>query len=331
MFGALTAVVVALIIGSPASLDAQQREKVATIASYSIFQSAMILSGFMPDDLTVPIVMAGSLLQTAPLWSASVPEGALYSALTAASFGGFFLAPKDSVVRDSLGNAGIKTALWSNYRTYAAYREKADPTWQSERFVDLVAAPYDWEDMNTAAVWTVLAAGAVASVSFNLLSAEPGEAVWDTGNAYLGDLQVAPVLGVAAAFGIGLINNTLTGATEEAMFRGVQYEVLQNRLGRGSARWIDSLVFAGIHVPGDIFRGEDFASIALTFAYRTLVTLGLQWAYDSAGLQSAAGLHAWLNVISEVSEYLTTAGLSRTERSADVSISPLSLRFPLTY
>jgi len=328
---AVTIVVIVMAIGAPLSLHAQEREQVAAIVSYSAFQTAILLTGFMPENLTVPTVMAGSLLQTAPMWAVSVPEGALYTGLTAAGFGGFLIAPEDSIVGDSLGDAGIKAALWSNYRTYAAYREQVDPSWQSERFVDLIAAPFDWADMNNPAVWTVLAAGTLVNVGFNLLSAEQGEAIWDTGNAYIGDLQVAPVWGVAATLGIGLINNTLTGATEEALYRGVQYEVLQNRFGRGAARWVDSLVFAGIHVPGDIYRGEDVASIALTFAYRTLATLGLQWAYDSAGLQSAAGLHAWLNVISEVSEYLVTGGVSRTERNASMSISPLSLQFTIPY
>ena len=89
---------------------------------------------------------------------------------------------------------------------------------------------------------------------------------------------------------------------------------MQNRFGRGGARWIDSLLFAGIHIPGDIYRGEDLATSALTSAYRMLITLGLQWAHDSAGLQSAAGLHTWLNVPSETSEYLLTGGIRRSDR-----------------
>jgi membrane protease YdiL (CAAX protease family) len=327
----LVVAAVAALAGVPERVQAQEREAIATIVSYSAFQTGVIASGFVPDAYVVPTIMAGSLLQTAPLWTIDLPEGALYSGLTGLGFGGYFLAPEDSILGDSLGDFGLKMGLWSNYRTYAAWRSADEPGWEPEPFVGLMTAPFDWDDMNQLSVWTVLAAGTLVNVGFNLLSAEEGEAVWDTGTAYLGDVEVAPVLGVAAALAIGIVNNSLTGATEEAVYRGVQYETLQNQFGRGAARWIDSLAFSAIHVPGDIYRGVDPVSIGLTFAYRMLVSLGLQWAYDSAGLQSAAGLHTWLNVASEVAEYLVSSGVSRSDRNASLEISPMSIGMRVKY
>lgn len=133
---------VAIGISSSITVTAQQREQAATIVSCSAFQSGLLVSGFVPESFAVLTIMAGSLLQTAPI---------------------------------------------------------------------------DWNDLNNPTVWTVLAAGTLVNVGFNLLSAEKGQAIWDTGTSYLGDVQAAPVLGVAAALGIGILNNTLTGATEEAL------------------------------------------------------------------------------------------------------------------
>ena len=312
-------------------IAAQEPGEVATIVSYSAFQTGVIASGFVPEELTVPTIVAGSLVQTAPLWTLALPEGALYSGLTAAGFGGYFLAPPDSILSDSLGDFGLKMGLWSNYRTYTEYRSATEPGWEPEAFTDLLAAPFDWQDMNQPAVWTVLAAGTLVNVGFTLLSAEEGQAIWDTNTAFLGDIEVAPGLGVLSALAIGLANNSLTGATEEALYRGVQYETLQSWIGSPAGRWIDALAFSAIHIPGDLYRGADIVSVGLTFAYRMLFTFGLQWAYDSAGLQSAAGLHAWLNVISEVTEYLVSSGVSRTERNVDLAISPLSVGIRMAY
>ena len=143
----------------------------------------MLASAFVPDQLFEPVLMTGLLAETVPMWAVDVGEGALYSSLVAASLGGYLIAPDDSILKDSIGDAGIRTALSSTYRTYAAYRAQVDPDWQPGRFADLITSAVDPRNMRSAAFWTVLGVGAAVNVGFILLSAKDGQAVWDAGGA----------------------------------------------------------------------------------------------------------------------------------------------------
>lgn len=324
-----------LFIFQSFTLISQDNEKnaaaLATALAYGTFQTSILISGFVKHSLVATSVMTGSFLQTLPLIALSPGEGTILSGLTAASFAGYLSLDEPELLKDSMGDAGIKIALWSNYRSYSYYRELSDSLWEPESFNDLYFAAFDWEDMNHPAVWTVLGLGALTNAGFSFLSAESDQGVFNTGKTYLGEKEVPVILGISAVLGVGLINNMLTGATEEALYRGVQYEELQNTIGRPGGRVLDALIFSGIHIPGDIYQGMNSSDIIVTALYRVLITLGLQWAYDSAGLQSSSGLHAWLNVSSELAEYLVTGGVAQSSTENNLSINQLSLQWGFKY
>ncbi len=220
-------------------------------------------------------------------------------------------------------NIALKNSMWSYYEGYAKVRSRAKPgeyadAYTPSTFPELFAAPYDLNNLRRLSVWLPLILCDGSLIAFNALGGDD-EAVWTTGKGFIGSTEVPILLGLLATAGVSALSNTFTGIGEESVFRGIGYEEMKLSLGILPAKAVDSLLFAAVHVPQEIAAKQKLGNIALLFAFRSMCTLGLQWAYDDGGLKASVAQHAWINIISDIASYLFFAGVSN-EKALSVSV-----------
>jgi membrane protease YdiL (CAAX protease family) len=284
---------------------------------------AGVLSLVVPDQsLSLAGFAASFGLMNAPLWFVEPAEGALVSSAALGNFalGAFFPESPDLDGKENGGirsvclNAALKTSMWSGYEAYAAARGRqaepgsGSPSWEHVPIRDLIAAPWDANNLSRVSAWLPLAAYAGAAVGISLARDREQTAVWESGAAFWGSGKVPILLGLCGTLLEGAIYLTFTGVGEEALYRGVQYEELKLSLGPLPAKILDSTLFAGIHVPQEISAGESRSDVLLGFALRGLLSLGLEWAYDEGGLCASVAQHFWIDMISRTAGFLFGAG-----------------------
>jgi membrane protease YdiL (CAAX protease family) len=253
-----------------------------------------------------------------------------------ASYGaGFALAAEsgfygDATLSNMFNNLGLKTSMWSDYEGYAKARQMAKSgeypsDYKPERYSDLLAAPWQPEELGRPSVWISILANAAADVLRDYYSTGGATAVWNTGKAYIGQSEVPIGLGLVSTMAIAMVSYTATGIGEEAVFRGIGYDEMRISLGVVPAKIIDALGFQAVHIPQYVEAGESAATILETVSLGTLDPLGLQWAYDNGGLRASVAQHMWLDVIASVVNYFFEAGVTRGQ---DTSLS-LNIQVPI--
>ncbi|HAW85393.1 MAG: hypothetical protein A2087_06940 [Spirochaetes bacterium GWD1_61_31] len=227
-------------------------------------------------------------------------------------------------------NLSLKTMMWSYYQGYATARLAARPEAYSQVFRpaslgELLAAPYNPAVLRLPAVWLPAALTSAAIIANNILGGSD-EAIWTTGKTFIGQTEVPLVVGLLATTAIAMLNMGFTGIGEEALFRGIAYEEMKLSVGLWPARALDAALFAAAHVPQEVIAESTLGNIALLFAFRSVVTLGLQWAYDTGGLPASVAQHVWIDIISNLTSFLFSAGVA--DASAPAININLSFRLP---
>jgi membrane protease YdiL (CAAX protease family) len=282
--------------------------------------SGVTLTGTLPHCLIDP---GAGLLQT----GASL---ALYGAAYGTAF-----APQlygDGSLCSALNNMAIKLNWWSYYEGYAKARLQAKPgeypgEFTKADFWDLFAAPWRFDNWKQTSVWLPILLGAAVCVGAEYFTGGDAHAVWTTGRAYIGSTEVPVLAGLLATIALACLTHTFTGIGEEAVYRGIGYNEMTISLGIVPAKIIDAVSFSALHIPQEIASGYPALYITGQAVWRSVLALGLQWAYDEGGLQASVAQHMWFDVISEVVAYLFNSGVPK----ASIGLPGLSInfRFPL--
>jgi len=212
-------------------------------------------------------------------------------------------------------NTAHKYSMWATYDAYADLRTRADdPDYaegiRRESFGDMALATFqparyaNWETLGYLGIITAMSV-------IPMFTEEGSEAVWTTGEAWLGGMEFSPWIGVPLILLLQVPNFVMTGIGEEALYRGTYYEELSYRLGRWPASIIDALYFTASHVPqqwnqlGSMSAFEIILPNLLAIAQ----TYWLQQIYDRHGLGTAVAAHAMSDIIAMFCDWLLYGGV----------------------
>lgn len=295
---------------------------------YVTFIGALSSLAVLPEQYVEPVMHSTLFLATIPHIIVDPLEGGINTAISGIALaGGLGLKQLpdlygDDSVNNFLTNISMKYNMWSYYQGYTKARSMAKPgeyeeTLENISFADMFKSCYDPQILLQPPVYVPLLLETAVVTGISLLG-DTSSAVWNTGESFIGSNKV-PILAGLIAFGtVSFLSNTYTGIGEEALFRGVGYEEMKISFGLAPAKIIDAVLFSGTHVPQEIMRKSSAGQIATMFAYRSIASLGLQWAYDKGGLRSSAALHTWSNTLSSILVFLCTAG---TENEQQLSLN----------
>ncbi len=235
-----------------------------------------------------------------------------------------------------LFNAAHKLSMYSTYSGYADIRSRSsDPAYAADfgrdTFAELALAPFRPASYAPWPVWGYVASmGAFAA--FSAFGAMPGEAVWDTGSAFLGDREFPLWAGVGLMLLLQVPNFVMTGVGEEALYRGVYYEELSTRVGEWPAKLLDASWFTFSHFPQQWDRlmampvGQLLFKTALSFAQ----AFWFQYVYEWHGLEYAVAAHAASDVLVFFVDWLVQGGVpNEAGFSINERLSTVSIRFAL--
>lgn len=208
---------------------------------------------------------------------------------------------------------GLNTSFWSYYQGYAKARSMAAPgiystNYKNYTFNDLLFAPYNMTTLTKPSVWLPASVYSAGLAGMYYLDSGFDDSVWATGKAYIGNKEIPIMLGLVSTVALSCISYSFTGVGEESLFRGVGYEEMKVSFGVLPAKLVDSLGFPACHIPQEIQKGLSPSTIAFDYGIRSLMTLGLEWAYDEGGLEYSVAQHMWIDVLSSTLLYLFYAG-----------------------
>lgn len=205
--------------------------------------------------------------------------------------------------------------MWSYYAGYQSARlltadgmYPADSVFRKETFLSLAKAPWDPNNLKEISVWIPLLVITGATAAIQAITTKGKTAVWKTGKAYLGETEVSIPVGILVKLSIALLNYTFTAIGEEALFRGIGYEEMKTSWKQPWAYLADCTLFASVHVPYEYQSGIEPGQLLFKFSTRFGTTFFLDWAYDNGGLQTSTASHMWIDVISDMTNYLFTGG-----------------------
>jgi hypothetical protein len=175
---------------------------------------AGVLSLVAPDrSLSLAGFAASFGLMNAPLWFVEPAEGAIVSSAALGNFALGALFPEspdldgngNGGIRSICLNAALKTSMWSGYEAYALARGRYpesgrdSPGWEHVSFRDLIAAPWDANNLRRVSAWLPLAAYAGAAVGINLARNREQTALWESGVDFAAGGRFAPSLDITIA------------------------------------------------------------------------------------------------------------------------------------
>ncbi|GAB1483585.1 hypothetical protein MASR2M78_24010 [Treponema sp.] len=295
---------------------------------YLSFMGALGSLAIVPEQYKEPVLYSSLFLATIPHIIIDPVNGGINTALSGLALAGAFgmsTLPDlygDESLNHLLTNISMKYNMWSYYLGYAKARSMAKPGEYEEKlesisFGDMFKSCYKPKILLEPPVYIPLLAE-TALITGVFLLGDNSSAVWNTGEGYIGSNRVPILAGLLAVGAVGFLTNTFTGIGEEALFRGFGYEEMKLSFGLVPAKALDAVLFSGVHIPQEIMGEASVGQIATMFAYRSLASLGLQWAYDRGGLRSSAALHTWSNAVFTIIEYLFTSG---TENEQQLSVN----------
>jgi len=276
---------------------------------------------FLPYDtskyISASLLLAGGI----PSVMIDPVPGLIYMGVGAAGIaGGFHLESTDenlakTLLAGPLINIGQKTQMWSYYAGYQSARLLTpygtypdNSVFREETFLSLAKAPWDPNNLKEISVWIPLLVISGATAAIQAITTKGKRAVWKTGKAYLGQTEVSIPVGILVKLSIALLNYTFTAIGEEALFRGIGYEEMKTSWKQPWAYLADCTLFASVHVPYEYQSGIEPGQLLFKFSTRFGTTFFLDWAYDNGGLQTSTASHMWIDVISDMTNYLFTGG-----------------------
>lgn len=231
-----------------------------------------------------------------------------------------------------LFNSAHKLSMFATYSGYVDLRSRsADAEYAAighSSFGELALAPFRPLSYAPWPVWGYVATMGGFAVAASL-NAEEGQAVWDTGSAFLGDTKHSALAGTGLMLLLQVPNFVMTGVGEEALYRGVYYEELSSRVGVWPAKIIDAAWFTFSHFPQQWSRlkAMPIGQIALKTALSFAQAFWFQYVYEWQGLEYAVTAHAASDVLVFFFDWLAQggvpnhAGFSINERTMDIGIS----------
>ena len=323
--------------GISANRDAQNL--LLGISSYGSVAVAALTGNLLPAPYGMWAALSAMGLSTVPLWFVDTGQGALLSSIVLLSFlSAYHMPPEPDItgghnfpLAATAFNAGQKFAMWSSYQAYRLTRNDPPMTDGETSTVDtlpeLLLAPFRIRNMADLSFWVPLLGACVTNIAGRILTEGTDQSVFATGRAFVGRTEVPIGLGLLSTLLVGAVNYTFTGIGEEAVFRGLEYRELSERLGPAPARIINAITFPAVHVPQEIRNGASFGSILIGLSWRAVTTLGLQWAYDTGGLQRSVAQHMWIDTLFGVINYLLFSGVEGEEGSLPAVMVGFDVRY----
>jgi membrane protease YdiL (CAAX protease family) len=325
-------------------IDTETRSVLFGVSSYGSVAIAALAGNLLPDPYRAWTGFTVLGLSTIPLWFVDTGQGAMLSSVVALSFLAAYLIPPEP---DLVGghnfplsatafNIGQKLAMWSSYQAYRLTRDEvgrvdvqgsSGATSTGDTLPELLLAPFRVRNMADKSFWIPLLGACATNVIVGILVKGTDESVFSTGRAFVGSTEVPIGLGLLSTLLVSAVNYTFTGIGEEAVFRGLEYQWLTEHFGPVPARMINAITFPAVHVPQEIRNGAGLGSIMFGLSWRAVTTLGLQWAYDTGGLQRSVAQHMWIDTLFGLIEFLLSSGVERE----DEALPEVSIGFDLRY
>lgn len=164
---------------------------------------------------------------------------------------------------------------------------------------DLVAAPFQLDNLLDPAVWSVVAANFMVGVVFDNFLPDPDQAptpfVFTARSAQLAGATIPTGVGYAANAGMGAVLAVHAGLGEEAFFRGTLQDSLEPSLGQWGSLAVSSSIFGLAHV-----GGVNQTSPVKQFLEPGLAGALLGRLYQTSGydLRKAVAAHAYYDTLS---------------------------------
>ncbi|MBN1242976.1 MAG: CPBP family intramembrane metalloprotease [Spirochaetales bacterium] len=339
---AIAACAVAFLVAAAATparaQSADETELAWYLSSSGALQAATVFESFAYGEAWLPWALLGTAGAQTGVGLAFGTEDALPLAGAqlglSLAFAANELAFGTNLATPLLFNAAHKLSMYATYSGYADIRMRSDdPDYAAglgrSAFGELALAPFKPASYAPWPVWGYVASmGAFAAVS--ALGAAPGEAVWDTGSAFLGDAEFPVWAGVGLMLLLQVPNFVMTGVGEEALYRGTYYEELSTRLGEWPAKLLDASWFTFSHYPQqwdelmDLPFGQLLLKTALSFAQ----AFWFQYVYEWHGLEYAVAAHAASDVLVFFVDWLAQGGVPN---GAGFSINERTMMIGLTF
>jgi len=348
MAGLLWVAMIALPVGGSPADDPEMGWGTGTALGLNMaftLEPLLQLSGAPLADQDDTFIALRSLTGAAvhlPLYAYDVQAGLAFTAIQAASAGllwasvypmdhNWFVGGPATLLQSQIGG------MYANYEIYrheqAAARHLAEPVGVS--WLDMLQAQFSWDVMQQPWVWVPAALG----LGISLATVPSDQAIWRTGNAYLGSWQMKPLFGTVLLSAVNLINYSMVGIGEEALYRGVIYEELSRRVGLTWAKILDAgLIFPLVHVPQYVSNGNSLESILMMYGFIATAGLVFDFAYDAGGLELSSAAHMWMDFF-----YYTAMGLqvfgaplgdNKSNNQADLAtirLTPTGLQFSIAW
>lgn len=308
----------------PVPSPVKESRVVAYTATSTAIQLGTVLESFLYQYDYFPYLMLGTAtLQNLPGIIAGAEPALGNTGIQLgldAAYAGSQLVFGNNFATPLLFNAAHKYSMFATYDSYVSLRSRVEPSSSgysddygavaSYSFFDLALAPFDYRVYND---WTMLGyLGSMSAFSvISMLATDRPNAVWSTGEAYLGANRVPVWAGIPLVLLLQVPNFILTGVGEEALYRGVYYEELSYRLGQWPAKIIDGVYFTLSHFPQnwDNIVSSPPQEVILNSLFTVAGAFWFQYVYEWRGLRSAVAAHAMGDVIVFFCDWLAQAGV----------------------
>jgi len=284
------------------------------------------------------IIYPSQLLAHLPLYGLNASKALTYTGiellLPAVGVGLMFLGGDNDFAQQASGLAlgvYLNVTQFSVYEVYKEFRLRVQPqdpyraSFEASSFAEVLAGEFRFRNLIDPLVWIPTIAGPALLAGYRLLAeGEADEAVWRTGEGYIGATRVHPAAGFFYVLGSSTVSMSLLAIGEEALYRGVIYEEIKSRTNRRTARIVDVLLFPLVHLPGDLNAGYPAGTVAFQFFWRAGMTLVFDAAYDKGGLALSATVHMWSDVVLLLVQWLAYGGVAQSSSGSGNRL-PVSL------
>ncbi len=259
--------------------------------------SANIPSCIIDPSYSIPMTFAGSsMMAVHDIWKKDFPK--------------YSLGTKSL---SSTGHFGMDMNMYTAYHGYAEARKRgSDELYHNKEslaFTELMSAPFDIEILREKYVMTaILCYSSVLLVNHTLNGFD--DSIFKNGTGYFGNKKVNAWAGFAGLLAYSLIDYSVTGVGEEALFRGTGYEEMKVSFGIIPAKITDAICFSGAHIPQDIAVEKESADeVTAGFVSRAFMGLLLQAIYDECGLKGSTAAHMWIDTAITMFQYVFQCGV----------------------
>ena len=148
-------------------------------------------------------------------------------------------------------------------------------------------------------------------------------AFWNQDRAFLGSLEMDPLLAVPLMGLYLLLESIFIAVTEESHFRGFIYEEVGSSIGSGAAKAVDMIYFPAIHIRSNLISPNfNLQKTSLRFVEKAALTLYLDVLYDRGGLPLSTAAHMWLDFTYFFTTWLLISGIPQESLSEGLNIVP---------